>query len=242
MTLKSIQEYVAAIKDRYRKVTKADKGKILDEFVKVTGYHRKAAIRVLKNKERPNTSRRGRPASYRFVLPHLKSIWEISDRLCSRRLKPFIPEMIQVLRRQGEIQVDSDVAAQLIKLSPSTMDRMLRPYRQRGGRKPLSATQRSKLLKSSVPIRTFADWKEDKPNFLEIDTLAHFRESLAVFYLNTLCAVDVATGWIEPIRRNTPHEANVLNHNIRFLAVKHSRVYNCLLENTFFRLLNLPRL
>jgi hypothetical protein len=107
--------------------------------------------------------------------------------------------MIKVLRRQGEIQIDSDMAAQLTKLSPSTMDRMLRPYRQRGGRKPLSATQRSKLLKSSVPIRTFADWKEDKPGFLEIDTVAHCGESLAGFYLNTLCAVDVATGWIEPI-------------------------------------------
>jgi hypothetical protein len=97
------------------------------------------------------------------------------------------------------MHVNSDMEAQLIKLSPSTMDRMLRPYRQKGGRKPLSATRRSKLLKSAIPIRTFAEWKEDKPGFLEIDTVAHCGESLAGFYVNTLCGVDVATGWIEPI-------------------------------------------
>jgi hypothetical protein len=105
--------------------------------------------------------------------------------------------MIQVLRRKGEMKIEADIAVQLAKLSPSTIDRMLRPYRQRGGRKPLSATQRSKLLKSSIPIRTFADWKENKPGFLEIDTVAHCGERVEGFYLNTLCNVDVATSWTE---------------------------------------------
>jgi hypothetical protein len=184
---------------RYLKADKKEKGKILDEFIKITGYHRKAAIRVLIKKVKSGVSHKGRPTKYSAVLQPLRSIWEVSDRLCSKRLKPFIPEMIQVLRRQGEIHVNSDTEAQLVRLSPSTIDRMLRPYRQRGGRKHLSATQRSKLLKSSIPIRTFADWKEDKPGFLEIDTVAHCGESLAGFYLNTLCGVDVATGWIEPL-------------------------------------------
>ena len=197
MTLKSIQEYVAAIRGRYRKGSRSEKGKILDEFVKVTGYHRKAAIRVLLKKVKSGVSQRGRPPSYSAVLQPLKTIWEISDRLCSKRLQPFIPEMIQVLRRQGEIHLDSDIQAQLTKLSPSTIDRMLHPYRQKGGRKPLSATRRNKLLKSSIPIRTFADWKENKPGFLEIDTVAHCGESAAGFYLNTLCSVDVATSWTE---------------------------------------------
>ncbi len=53
------------------------------------------------------------------------------------------------------------------------------------------------MLKSSIPIRTFADWKENKPGFLEIDLVAHCGESGEGFFLNTLCAVDVASGWIE---------------------------------------------
>jgi len=187
------------MRGRYLIADKKEKGKILDEFIKIVGYHRKAAIRVLIKKVKSGVSHRGRPTKYSTVLQPLRSIWEASDRLCSKRLKPFIPEMIQVLRRQGEMHVNSDTEAQLVKLSPSTIDRMLRPYRQRGGRKPISTTQRSKLLKNSVTIRTFADWKEDKPGFLEIDTVAHCGESLAGFYLNTLCGVDVATGWIEPI-------------------------------------------
>jgi len=197
MTAKSIQEYAEIMRQRYIKADKKEKGKILDEFIKVTGYHRKSAIRVLLKMANPPNSHRGRPASYSSVLQPLKSIWEASDRLCSRRLQPFIPEMIQVLRRQGEIHIDSNSQTRLTKLSPSTIDRMLRPYRQRGGRKPLSATRRSKLLRSSIPIRTFADWQENKSGFLEIDTVAHCGESVAGFYLNTLCGVDVASSWTE---------------------------------------------
>jgi hypothetical protein len=197
MTAKSIQEYAAIMRQRYIKADKKEKGKILDEFIKVTGYHRKSAIRALLKITKPPNSHRGRLGKYSAVLQPLRSIWEASDRLCSRRLQPFIPEMIQVLRRQGEIHIDSNIQTQLTKLSSSTIDRMLRPYRQRGGRKPLSATQRSKLLKSSIPIRTFADWQENQPGFLEIDTVAHCGESVAGFYLNTLCGVDVASSWTE---------------------------------------------
>jgi hypothetical protein len=199
MTLNSKREYIEIMRGRYLKADKKEKGKIIEEFLKVTGYHRKAAIRVLIKRAGIGNRPRGRPVSYGAVLQPLKAIWETSDRLCSKRLKPFIPDMIEVLGRQCEIKIEADMAVQLAKISPSTIDRMLRPYRQRGRRKPLSTTQRSKLLKNSIPIRTFADWKENQPGFLEIDTVAHCGESLAGFYLNTLCGVDVATGWIEPI-------------------------------------------
>ena len=217
MTLNSIQEYAEIMRERYLQAAKKEKGKILDEFIKVTGYHRKAAIRVLRKKSQSAVSCRGRPASYGSLLQPLKSIWEISDRLCSRRLKPFIPEMIQVLRRHNEMQIDAVTEAQLTKLSASTIDRMLRPYRQRGGRKPLSATQRSKLLKSCIPIRTFADWQENKSGFLEIDLVAHGGESTEGFFLNTLCTVDVASGWIEciPVWGKGQERVKAAVHRIR---------------------------
>jgi hypothetical protein len=127
----------------------------------------------------------------------LKVIWEASDRLCSKRLQPFIPEMVKVLRRHSEQQINAFLEAQLCQMSPSTVDRLLRPYRKIGGRKSLSTTRPGSLLKSCIPIRTFADWQENKPGFIETDLVAHCGESTEGFYLNTLCAVDIASGWTE---------------------------------------------
>jgi len=197
MTLNSVKEYVAAIRDRYQKANKKEKGLILDEFVKVTGYHRKAATRLLGKFNKPASKHRGRQPKYQAVLTLLKVIWEASDRLCSKRLKPFLPEMIRVLKRNGELQIDAATEAQLKELSPSTIDRLLGPARKLGGRKPISTTRPGSLLKKLIPIRTFADWQETKPGFVETDLVAHCGESVEGFYLNTLCAVDVASGWTE---------------------------------------------
>jgi len=171
---------------------------MLDEFTKVTGLHRKAAIRLLHRDRQGLGKRRGRQRKYGpEAAGALKAVWEASDRLCSRRLQPFIPEMVRVLRRHGEQQIDASLEAQLSHISPSTIDRLLRPYRQFSSRKPLATTRPGSLLKSAIPIRTFADWQENQPGFMETDLVAHCGESSEGFYLNTLCAVDVASGWTE---------------------------------------------
>jgi hypothetical protein len=176
-----------------------EKGKILDEFVQVTGMHRKAAIRLLSQTSQPRPSkRRGRKRKYgRDVAVALAEVWEASDRLCSARLKPFLPEMARVLRRHGEQRLSGSLERELCSMSESTIDRMLRPYRKLSGRKRYSTTRPGSLLKSSIPIRTFADWEENKPGFMEIDMVAHCGESAEGFYLHTLCAVDVESGWTE---------------------------------------------
>jgi len=199
VTRRSILEYVQALRNRYFRASKEGKGKMLDEFSQVTGLHRKAAIRLLNRPVQPGAGkRRGRPRSYGTEAAEaLKVVWEASDRLCSRRLQPFIPEMIKVLRQHGEQRIDASAQAQLCRISPSTIDRLLRPYRQVGGRRSLSTTRPGNLLKNSIPIRTFADWQEDKPGFLEIDLVAHCGESTEGFYLTTLSTVDVASGWSE---------------------------------------------
>jgi hypothetical protein len=84
-------------------------------------------------------------------------------------------------------------------MSPSTIDRLLRPWRQLGGRRTFTTTKPGSLLKNSIPIRTFADWEEDCPGFLEIDLVHHCGDSTEGFYLTTLSTVDVATGWSECI-------------------------------------------
>lgn len=199
MTRRSILEYVQAVRGRYLPGSKLEKGKILDEFVEVAGMHRKAAIRLLNTARRPKIGkRRGRRRTYgREDVVALEEVWEASDRLCSRRLKSFLPEMIRVLRRHNELRIDSVVETELCSMSQSTIDRLLRPYRKEGGRKSFSTTRPGYLLKSSIPIRTFADWAEEKPGFMELDLVAHCGESTEGFYLYTLCAVDVESGWTE---------------------------------------------
>ncbi len=199
MTRRSIMEYVQSLRSRYFGASKEEKGKMLDEFTQVTGLHRKAAIRLLRWPGQPRTGkRRGRPRKYGVGAEEaLRVSWEASDRLCSKRLQPFLPEMVKVLRQHGEQIIDASTEGQLCQMSPSTIDRLLRPYRRLGGRRGLTTTRPGNLLKNAIPIRTFADWQENKPGFLEIDLVAHCGESTEGFYLNTLCAVDVASGWTE---------------------------------------------
>ena len=201
MTRRSIIEYAQAIRGRYFKVEKKRKTEILNEFVAATGLHRKAAIRLLNRM--PVQDRKvagGRPRLYSSeAIAALKMAWEASDRLCSKRFQPFLPELVRVLTRSGDLKLSEQTRNRLNRISSSTIDRILR--RWRGERLPgsLSTTKPGTLLKNAIPIRTFNEWSENKPGFLEVDLVAHCGENTDNFYLTTLSAVDVATGWYEPV-------------------------------------------
>jgi IS30 family transposase len=199
MTRGSILEYLQTVRGRYLRAIRADKIRILDELVRVTGYHRKSVIRALNRSSHVRQiGKRGRPKKYKSsVASELKYLWEITDHLCSKRLHPFIPELLNVLKRSGSHMINPVVETDLRALSPSTIDRLLRTCHQKGGSSRFSTTRPGTLLKNSIPIRTFTDWTEDSPGFFEADTVAHCGDSVEGFYLNTLSAVDVATGWIE---------------------------------------------
>jgi len=199
MRRSSVKEYVEAIRGRYRRASRVEKGRMLKEFTEVTGYHRKSAIRLLGvgKKERLGEGR-GRPQTYGMETAHaLKVVWEVAGRVCSKRLAPFLPELVEVLERHEELSLASGVKAQLLRMSSSTIDRLLKPYHQQTRGRGFSTTKPGTLLKTAIPIRTFSEWDEAHPGFLEIDLVAHCGESTEGFYLNTLCAVDVATGWVE---------------------------------------------
>jgi len=184
MTRGSIREYTEAVKGRYLQASKKEKGRILDEFTQVTGYHRKAAVRLLHRGKPPRSvKRQGRPRRYGpEVAEALRMAWEATDRLCSKRLHPFLPELVNVLRRHGERTMSAEIEAQLCRMSPATIDRLLRLWRGLGGRRPFTTTKPGSLLKGYIPIRTFADWQEDCPGFLEVDLVAHCGESSEGFY------------------------------------------------------------
>jgi hypothetical protein len=203
VTRRSIEEYARAVRERYVSSSKEAKAKILDEFVAATHLHRKAAIRLLNRAEgnaaRPGR-RRGRPRLYGLeVMAALKVAWEASDRLCSRRLCPFLGELVRILKSKGELEVSPETEAQVAQLSPSTVDRITRRWRTLEPRRGLATTKPGTLLRNAIPIKTFTEWQDSRPGFVEADLVAHCGQSTEGFYLTTLSAVDVATGWCEPV-------------------------------------------
>ena len=198
MTRGGMREYLDAIRPRYNRADRREKGQILDEAVRVAGQHRKALIRAL-NAQSPALaqSRTGRPKRYGLeAAAALRTLWEASDRVCAKRLQPFLPELLEVLERHGELILAPEIKEQVCAMSAATIDRLLRPHRHPEHRRPFSTTRPGSLLKAAIPIRTFAEWNEHQPGFLEIDLVAHCGETTEGQYLNTLSAVDIATGWV----------------------------------------------
>ncbi len=196
---RSKREMIAAIQPRYLKANKAGKEQILNEFIATTGYHRKYAIRVLKHGSPPKGLKRpGRRKVYQGeVIQALEQIWEICGRICSKRLHPFLPEMVSVLERCGELSLSAETQALLLGMSRATIDRCLQPARFEPHPHGLSTTKPGSLLKAAIPIRTFTPWEEERPGFLEIDLVAHCGNTTEGTYLNTLTATDLATGWTD---------------------------------------------
>lgn len=198
MTRNSKRELLEAIRPRYLRASKAEKTRILDEFVASTRYHRKHAIRLLKHgvkasgKKKPGKSKRYQGE----VVIVLTKIWAICGQICSRRLHPFLSEMVAALERHGELKLTEETRRLLLQMSRATMDRCLQSVRQRP-RRGLSTTKPGTLLKQAIPVRTFADWDDACPGFVEVDLVAHCADSTHGEYLNTLNVVDVSTGWLE---------------------------------------------
>lgn len=198
MSKHSKRELVEVVQPRYLKANKAVKRQIMDEFVAATGYHRKYANRLLKHGLKPRGYKRsGRRKVYQGeVVQVLERIWEICGRICSKRLHPFIPEILTVLERKGEIQVCFEIKQLLLSMSRSSIDRCLQKARYEK-HKGLSTTKPGTLLKKAIPIRTWHDWDDARPGFLEMDLVAHCGSSVEGQFLYTLTATDVSTGWTE---------------------------------------------
>jgi hypothetical protein len=198
MSQRSKRELFEEIRPRYLKAKRSEKKTILDEFVAVTSYHRKYASRILKHgRPRQSGKKHGFHRIYHGeVLVALEQIWEVCGRICSKRLHPFLPEMVKVLERFGELQLSEQTKALLLQMSRSTIDRCLGPIRFTHPH-GLSTTKPGSLLKKAIPVRTYTPWDEDQPGFLEIDLVAHCGGSVEGQYINTLTCVDLSTGWIE---------------------------------------------
>jgi hypothetical protein len=205
----SKRELVDTIRPRYLKAPRKEKSKIIDEFIANTGCHRKYAIRLLrKGYPAKRKKRSGRRQKYQGeVIRALIQIWEICGRICSKRLKPFLPEMVVVLERHKEIKLEAEVKEMLLSMSCATIDRCLQKkhFEKKHG---ISTTRPGTLLKNAIAVRTFTDWNEERPGFMEIDLVAHCGGSAEGQFCYTLTAVDISTGWTECLAvENRTHEA-----------------------------------
>lgn len=200
MSPRSKREYREAIYLRYKRATRKEKTAILDEFCLNCGYHRKHAIRVLNNFKRftkPKPKKRGRSSVYNkpAVIEPLKRIWIAANLPCSKRLKVILPLWLPSYAKEFG-GLPPDVINALFRISPSTIDRLLKPTRVKYKRRGRATTKPGTLLRKQIPIKT-NQWDETCPGFLEADTVAHCGETLLGMFAYTVDFVDIATGWTE---------------------------------------------
>ncbi len=194
-------EVLAARCDRYGSSSKSGKGRILDEFVSLSGDNRNYASRL---PQRPVTVKPRNvkvPAGHVYdqaVRDSLIVLWEASDRICSKRLRAILPTLIESLEVHDHLQLEPVLRNKLLTISPVSIDRVLRPVREhaRGRRRP---PRRRNRPSRSVPIRTFADWQNPDPGYLEVGLLAHCGGAVSGNFIGSLAVTDVATGWVETV-------------------------------------------
>ena len=184
-------ELVAAIRERYQRSIKADRRSILDEFVAVTGYHRKHAIRLLSSAGEPPVFRVRRVAR-RYgadAREALIALWEASDRVCSKRLKPLISVLLPALERHGKLVIGAalrGLLVLLVQISPASMDRLLSEVR-------LVARMQESLQGMSV-IQLFAREARERETFAQLSGALRAGQFRSTFYDASLYATVEALG------------------------------------------------
>ena len=192
-------ELVAAIAERYSRAVKSERGRILDEFAAVSGFHRKHAMRLLrvgqpKQRSGPRPGRRIYDDATREALI---VIWEASDRICGKRLRPLVPIMVEAMERHGHLNLAPEVRISLLAMSAATIDRALRAVREKAGRSTRRKAVPSAAIKRTVPVRTFDGWDNPSPGFVEADLVSHSGPVAKGSFVQTLVLTDIATGWTE---------------------------------------------
>ncbi len=214
LTMKEKKSVAREYARRYKKVKRKQKTRLLDEFVKLTGYRRDYASFILSHwgKRVYFSSGRsvlvsdftsmshhsGRKKKYDIrVFEVLVKLWELMNNPCGKRLKAALSDLMEKAAKFNELKIEKEVVSKLLGISSATIDRLLQPERKRYQLKAKSKTKPGSLLKSHIPIRTGMDWDENEVGFLEIDLVSHDGGNARGEFCYTLNAVDVKTGWTD---------------------------------------------
>lgn len=209
LSLAARKAVTAAQLARWPKASRAEKSAILDVVCAVTGWHRdharKAIRRALADQARGGPAPRAPRTPSRIYGPDavelLTRCWAVLDGPAGKRLHPALPQVLANLDRHGHLEgVDPGTVAQVLAMSPATIDRRLAAARTGlVARRPISHTRPGSMLKASIPMRTWQQWNEAEPGFLQIDLVGHEGGDNNGEFFFTLNATDVATGWTEAI-------------------------------------------
>ena len=215
------EKYLKLLKKRYRKASRKERSAILDEFVKTTGYHRKYAIALLNGRQQRSQGPIKRPRRAIYGPEESRALLILSrlfDHINSKRLRKALDAELQGLYESGFLQVSSECYQKLKRVSPATMDRLLADRRRRPGKRR-GFTKPGTLLKHQIPVRTWADWTEDRPGFCEMDLVDHSggRIIRGADHAWTLCFTDVMTAWTECVAVQNKAQVHV------FAAIKGAR-------------------
>jgi hypothetical protein len=192
-------KYLDSLKNRYAEATKKERSKILDEYVETTRYHRKHAIAILSGRYQSGKRPIRRPRKTIYTAEEAKALAFLSDLfdgINAKLLRAAMDVELEPLYRRGVLQVSRRCYRRLKHISPASIDRLRARY---GPPRPKSRhrTKPGTLLKHQIPIRTWADWNEDQPGFVEMDLVGHDGGNLRGDYCLTLDFTDVKTGWTE---------------------------------------------
>jgi hypothetical protein len=197
LNLQTRRALLQQIAPEYTSASASHQQSLLERFVATAGYGRKCARWLLNHAEEvllPSQTCRRRYGPE--VQDALKVAWRTANCICAKRLIPFLPTLLDALECHDQLHLTEAIRNQLLSMSAATADRILRTQRHTRSQS-LSTTKAGPLLKQHIPIRTFRDWDEVQPGFLEVDLVAHCGTHLEGNYLYTLTLTDVATGWTE---------------------------------------------
>ena len=192
-------ELVNALARRYAVAGRAEKTRILDEFVAIAGFHRKHAMRRLRcdASARRSEGKASRRIYDEAVREAIVVLWEASDRICGKRLKALMPVLVEAMERHGHLRLGAEIRAAVLAMSASTIDRSLREVREQASGRKRRRTAAPSSVRKSIPVRTFSDWDDPPPGFVEADLVAHCGPVANGSFVQTLTVTDIATGWTE---------------------------------------------